>query len=213
MDTSPQRHSFIVIVDLASFRSDLKKTSCTWTGRTADSSSSRREFVLKSVNFGFFASIFTWGAAPRPEKLGVQTYGSTGIRTLGICPPTPNCVSTADETDISHYIPSWNYNPTGRRNVTQADAMQELVDVVKTLKPDNFTPTIINQTDDYLYVEYQSPTFGFIDDTEFWFGGKDIVEYRSASRIGESDGDINRKRIRAIRKALETKGWRSIGFS
>jgi uncharacterized protein (DUF1499 family) len=39
------------------------------------------------------------------------------------------------------------------------------------------------------------------------------VEYRSASRIGESDGDINRKRIRTIRKELEKKGWKSSGFS
>jgi uncharacterized protein (DUF1499 family) len=38
------------------------------------------------------------------------------------------------------------------------------------------------------------------------------VEYRSASRIGESDGNINRKRIRAIRKELEKKGWASVGY-
>lgn len=38
------------------------------------------------------------------------------------------------------------------------------------------------------------------------------MEYRSASRIGESDGDINRKRIRAIRQELQKKGWQSIGF-
>lgn len=38
--------------------------------------------------------------------------------------------------------------------------MQELVDVVKTLKPDKFEPKIIKQDKDYLYVEYQSPTFG-----------------------------------------------------
>jgi hypothetical protein len=28
----------------------------------------------------------------------------------------------------------------------------------------------------------------------------------------QSDGDINRKRIRSLRKALEPKGWRSVGF-
>ena len=38
---------------------------------------------------------------------------------------------------------------------------------------------------------------------------KGEVEYRSASRIGESDGDINRKRIRELRKELQKKGWRS----
>lgn len=88
---------------------------------------------------------------------------------------------------------------------------------VSAIKPDNFTPTVVQQTADYLYAEFQSPTFGFIDDVEFWFPAnkqKDgIVEYRSASRIGESDGDINRKRIKAIRLQLEKKGWKSIGFS
>jgi hypothetical protein len=121
--------------------------------------------------------------------------------------------------------------------------MSELAAAVNSTKPDNFTPTIITKTDDYLYAEYQSPTFGFIDDVEFYFPpGKSTVEYRSASRIGESDGarapcmpcdpvlcvnwcrkrrvsggpgrtgDINRKRIRALRKELEKSGWASLGF-
>ena len=88
---------------------------------------------------------------------------------------------------------------------------------VAVIKPDNFTSTVIQQTDDYLYAEFQSPTFGFVDDVEFWFPAnkqKDgICEYRSASRLGESDGDINRKRIKAIRLELEKKGWKSIGYS
>lgn len=54
---------------------------------------------------------------------------------------------------------------------------------------------------------------GFLDDVEFYFPpGSPTVEYRSASRIGESDGDINRKRIKALRQALEKKGWQSVGF-
>ena len=54
----------------------------------------------------------------------------------------------------------------------------------------------------------------FIDDVEFYFppGDKSVVEYRSASRIGESDGNINRKRIKAIRQALEKKGWATTGY-
>ena len=40
----------------------------------------------------------------------------------------------------------------------------------------------------------------FIDDVEFWFppGNRSLVEYRSASRIGKTDFDINRKRIRVF---------------
>lgn len=91
--------------------------------------------------------------------------------------------------------------------------MDELVQVVESTLPDKFTHKIIKRTDNFLYVEYESPLFGFIDDVEFYFpDGKDEMEYRSASRIGESDGDINRKRIRTIRKELEKFGWRSVGF-
>jgi len=110
------------------------------------------------------------------------------------------------------------YNPEegrGRKKpITQAEAMAELREVVESMEPDGFTPTIIKQTDSYLYAEYKSPTFGFIDDVEFYFpgGNRDLVEYRSASRVGDSDFDINRKRIKAIRQALEKKGWKSIGF-
>jgi uncharacterized protein (DUF1499 family) len=39
----------------------------------------------------------------------------------------------------------------------------------------------------------------FVDDVEFWFppGKKSVVEYRSASRSGFKDFDINKKRIKA----------------
>merc|ERR1712170_191060 len=109
---------------------------------------------------------------------------------------------------------NWSKKAGKKAPVTQAEAMAELRDVIESIKPDDFTPTVIKQTDDYLYAEFQSPIFGFIDDVEFFFpGGKrDLVEYRSASRIGESDGDANRKRIKAIRVALQKKGWKSIGF-
>lgn len=45
---------------------------------------------------------------------------------------------------------------------------------------------------------------GFVDDVEFYFRPDgSTVEYRSASRIGEGDFDVNRKRIRDIRVALQ----------
>jgi uncharacterized protein (DUF1499 family) len=60
------------------------------------------------------------------------------------------------------------------------------VQVVQELKPDNFTPTIVKQTPDYVYLEYQSPTFGFIDDVEFWFpaGKCALLRLWQACRIG-----------------------------
>ncbi|CAG9464499.1 unnamed protein product [Pedinophyceae sp. YPF-701] len=184
-------------------------------GRPEAESSGRRDFILRSINVGVLAALFTWGAVDRPGNLGIQDYGG-GLRQLSLCPRTPNCISTSEEAnDPEHYVAPLTYNPPdgrGKKNpATQAQAMQELVEAVRTSQPDGFTPKIVKQTDDYLYAEFQSPTFGFIDDVEFFFP-KDqpgIVEFRSASRIGESDGKINRKRIKALRLKLQEKGWKS----
>lgn len=188
------------------------------TEDTRGESASRRDMMMYSINVAVLGALVNWGTAPKPSNLGVQDYGG-GLKTLSLCPPSPNCISTAEEAnDLTHFVPPWTYNPEegrGRKNpVTKEQAMQELVDVVNSTKPDGFTPTIVEQTDSYLRVEYESPTFGFIDDFEVFFPDDkpNIVEYRSASRIGESDGDINRKRIKALRVELQKKGWKSVGF-
>ena len=58
------------------------------------------------------------------------------------------------------------YNPEeGRgKSISRTEAIDQLVETVSNIRPDNFEPTLINQTDDYVYFEFQSPTFGFIDD-------------------------------------------------
>lgn len=95
--------------------------------------------------------------------------------------------------------------------MSREEAMQELLDVIKSTKPDNFTPRIVEKKDDYVRVEYESPIFGFVDDVEFWFppGNKPLVQYRSASRLGNFDFDANRKRVKELRLKLEKKGWTS----
>lgn len=55
-----------------------------------------------------------WGAVERPKTLGIQSYGPD-VATLGLCPPTPNCISTAEEmNDPGHYVAPWTYNPQVR---------------------------------------------------------------------------------------------------
>ena len=156
----------------------------------------------------------------RPSGLGLAQYGDDVSLTL--CPPKlPNCVSTTDDlNDDSHYVPPWQYNPDegrGARNpVTQAQAMEELVDVVTNTDIEGFETTIVTKLDDYLYVEFKDPKFGFVDDVEFFFapGGRSRVEYRTAGRVEKAPnaGETQRKRIKALRVALQKKGWKSIGF-
>ncbi|XP_027108136.1 uncharacterized protein [Coffea arabica] len=171
----------------------------------------RREIVLRSSELAVLGAIFHFSGT-KPNYLGIQKNPPS----LALCPATNNCVSTSENTsDLTHYAPPWNYNPEEGRGsmnpVSREVAMQELLEVIKSTKPDNFTPRIVEQKDDYVRVEYESPIMGFVDDVEFWFppGKKSLVQYRSASRLGNFDFDVNRKRIKALRLKLEKKGWAS----
>eukprot|EP00238_Polyblepharides_amylifera_P012568 CAMPEP_0196583268 /NCGR_PEP_ID=MMETSP1081-20130531/42768_1 /TAXON_ID=36882 /ORGANISM="Pyramimonas amylifera, Strain CCMP720" /LENGTH=216 /DNA_ID=CAMNT_0041904097 /DNA_START=51 /DNA_END=701 /DNA_ORIENTATION=- len=173
----------------------------------AESSNNRREIVLNSVSGLFFAAIFDFrGDSPR---LGLTDYGD--FKSLQLCPSTPNCISTAEESNnYTAFVPAWTYGT----KKTKEQAMEELKATVLACDEGGFVATIVEERDDYLRAEFQGPIFGFVDDVEFYFSPKvPEVEYRSASRLGEKDGDANRKRIRALRKALQKQGgWESVGF-
>lgn len=173
----------------------------------------RREIVLRSSEIAVIGAIFQL-SGKKPEYLGVQKNQPS----LALCPATKNCISTSEDiSDLTHYAPPWNYNPDrgrGKKNpVSREVAMVELLEVIESTKPDKFTPRIAEKKDDYVRVEYESPILGLVDDVEFWFppGKSSIVEYRSASRLGNFDFDYNRKRIKTLRLELEKKGWASEG--
>ena len=60
------------------------------------------------------------------------------------------------------------------------------------------------QQSDYLRAEASTKILGFVDDLEFWFNPQaQVIELRSASRLGREDFGTNRKRIEAIRAAYQ----------
>lgn len=182
----------------------------------------RRSVVLHSNAALLLASLLHLGGA-RPSGLGVQRFGA--VSTLALCPRSPECISTSEEAnDAARYVPPWTYARSeesvkrglDKPAISRGDAMAQLVAVVEATTPDGWQPKVAKQQgDEYLYVEYTSPVLGLVDDVEFFLppGEAGRVEYRSASRTQlPLGGDVNRKRIRTLREALQKKGWRSVGF-
>jgi uncharacterized protein (DUF1499 family) len=63
---------------------------------------------------------------------------------------------------------------------------------------------IITENKNYLYAEFTSAIMGFVDDVEFYLDeGAKVIHVRSASRLGQSDLGVNRKRIETIRTKLK----------
>ena len=62
---------------------------------------------------------------------------------------------------------------------------------------------IVERRPDYLYAQFTTKLMRFVDDAEFWFDpAADVVQVRSASRVGRKDFGVNRARIEAIRARL-----------
>ncbi len=121
----------------------------------------------------------------RPTNLGVESG------RLKPCPSSPNCVCSAD-SDQEHGIApiAWAKSP--------AEAIAALKQVIQSME----RTAIIVESGDYLQAEFTTKLMGYVDDVEFYV--KDgVIQVRSASRLGKSDLGVNRKRIEAIRSALQ----------
>ncbi len=63
---------------------------------------------------------------------------------------------------------------------------------------------VIKSEPGYLYAQFTTRLMKYVDDVEFWFdAAANVIQVRSASRVGRGDMGVNRKRIEAVRAALE----------
>ncbi|MEM8638845.1 MAG: DUF1499 domain-containing protein [Cyanobacteria bacterium P01_G01_bin.54] len=120
-------------------------------------------------------------AGQRPQNLGV----SDG--KLAPCPGTPNCVCSQSD------------RPDEKIEPLPMVAIADLRKIIEAME----RTTIIEATDTYLYAEFQSKLMGYVDDVEFYLdSAANVVQVRSASRLGKSDLGVNRQRVEAIRGAI-----------
>lgn len=104
------------------------------------------------------------------------------------CPWTPNCVSS-EAKELPYAI---------------APLPPVTLGTIESYLLTHYDAVVITKRSDYLHVVVTTPTLRFKDDLEF-FVRPEGVAVRSASRVGYSDGGVNRKRIEAMRKDLEGK--------
>lgn len=121
----------------------------------------------------------------RPTTLGVKDG------KLSACPSSPNCVSSqAPDGDAEHKIAPIPYT----------SSPEEALAAIKSIVQGMDRTAIITETEDYLYAEFTSALMGFVDDVEFFVDPTaQVIQVRSASRLGQSDLGVNRKRIEDIR--------------
>ena len=112
------------------------------------------------------------------------------------CPDTPNCVSS-EATDEEHAIPPLAF--TGSPEAAWAAAVEAVSALPRT--------KIVTERPGYLHAECTSLVFRYVDDLELQLRpDENVIEVRSASRLGRSDFGVNRARVERLREALQSRG-------
>lgn len=144
--------------------------------------------AILAGQFGMFKGI-------APNDLGVVEG------KLKLPANTPNSVSSQANLYPTH--PQYNYariEPLVL--VGDSESTLNKIKSIIGLMPGS---KVITCQEDYLYVQFTTRVMKFVDDAEFWFDPQsNVVQVRSASRLGKSDLGVNRQRIEWIRKQLET---------
>lgn len=109
---------------------------------------------------------------------------------LAKCGKKPNCVSSFQRVNDGHYIAPINLRAT---------LLLRLDGVLSELGCSKVSTEI-----NYWRYECHSSLFGFTDDVELLYRpAEGKLYFRSASRVGYSDLDANRKRISKIKEELK----------
>jgi uncharacterized protein (DUF1499 family) len=128
-----------------------------------------------------------------PSGLGVQEG------KLKRLPRTPNCASS--QAGLWPDSPQCAYAQIEPMALVGdgAATIAKLAAVVESMPG----AKIVERKSDYLYAQFTTAMMKFVDDVEFWFDpAANVVQVRSASRVGRKDFGVNRARIEAIRERL-----------
>ncbi|NES22732.1 MAG: DUF1499 domain-containing protein [Symploca sp. SIO3E6] len=155
------------------------------------------------LSFCFY--VFPVAASPliQPSSMAILGLRGTAPQDLGInkgllkpCPASPNCV-VSQNGDDTHSIEPITYQ-------TDRETAKKVLLKVLTVVP---RTTVVEETENYIRTESRSSLLGFVDDGEFYFPeAEKVIHVRSASRLGESDLGVNRRRLEQIRLALQDLG-------
>lgn len=108
------------------------------------------------------------------------------------CGKSPNCVSS-QTTQSSMRIAPINASDTPELTWLM------LRDLVETIPQ----AILITGNESYRHYQFTTPLMGFIDDVELLFDRKkQLIQVKSASRVGQSDFGANRERVELLREVL-----------
>ena len=145
-------------------------------------------FIIISLFITFVVYLFILG-------LNSKNGSAPGLinNKLSHCPDTPNCVNSEYPEQQDHYISPIDIISKQKINTSPLPLLKDIIQ--------EMGGTVIRQSDNYLAGTFTSNIFRFVDDIELRFDNeKNLIHFRSASRVGRSDMGVNKKRVNLIKQ-------------
>ena len=159
------------------------------------------------MKFAFYivlAAIVLALVAAQVGLLSGQRPGDIGVKDGRLKPPSPTRNSVSSQAALMPDHPQRAYasvEPLPFKAGGVAASMKALAAVLGTMPG----VSVVEQRPDYLYAQAQTRWLKFVDDVEFWANpASNVIELRSASRLGREDFNVNRQRIEKIRAAYRS---------
>lgn len=110
------------------------------------------------------------------------------------CPDSPNCVSSLADSE-RHRLAAL------RAGDSAESARTALITLLNSLPRVTWTQPDAQR----LHAEFTTRVLRFTDDVDFYLHDDGRIEVRSSSRAGHYDFGTNRRRVEALRNALQTQ--------
>jgi uncharacterized protein (DUF1499 family) len=157
--------------------------------------------ILKSVLIVIIVVVIAVIAAGQAGFLKGKTPSNLGVRDGRLRPPSPTPNSVSSQASL--------YLEPGQRTYASVAPLPlkgtgpATIARIKSIVQGMRGAEVVKSEPDYLYAQFTTRLMKYVDDVEFWFDpAAQVIQVRSASRLGSRDFGVNRERVEAIRAQL-----------
>ena len=158
--------------------------------------------LLKWIVIALLALAVVAVLAGQLGLLSGNTPGDLGVKDSRLKPPSNTENSVSSQAALYPDHPMRGYAEIAPLALS-GDGPATIAKLSKLLQGMPGVKIVQDKGDGYLYAQCTTPLLKFVDDLELWFDPvNQVVQVRSASRVGLKDLGVNRQRVESLRAGL-----------
>ena len=158
--------------------------------------------LLKWIVIALLALVAVTVLAGQLGLLSGQTPNDLGVKDGRLKPPSNTENSTSSQAGLYPDHPMRAYAEVAPLALS-GDGPATMARLSRLLQGMPGVKIVEDKGDGYLYAQCTTPLMKFVDDLELWFDPvHQVVQVRSASRVGRKDFGVNRQRVEVLRAGL-----------